>query len=360
MPDGAEPEARAPVLRDAVYGVALLLMVGWLLYVGRGLFVPIVLSLLVIYIIVGTSRLTSRLPVVGRLLPIGVHYLIAALVIALLLVELVAVFTANLTALAARAPLFQDALIALIQKAVAAVDIDATVTWDMVRREALSEVNLQRTLRSGLSSVAGMLAGLFVVLLNVTFMMLEQRSFYGKLARLGSDPAQSARILSVVQDINDRVGRYLAVKTMINIVLGVASYVIMAVAGLEFAVFWAIIIAVLNYIPYIGSIVGVTFPVAMALVQFPEIDTVLLLAVALIAAQVTMGNVIEPFVMGTSLNLSPYVILVSLTAWSALWGIAGAIVSVPVTAVMVIVFSEFRTTRPFAVLLSKNGDIDGR
>jgi AI-2 transport protein TqsA len=147
---------------------------------------------------------------------------------------------------------------------------------------------------------------------------------------------------------------------MINIALGVISWLIMAMMGLEFAVFWAIIIALLNYIPYVGSIVGVAFPIALAVVQFDDLNTVLLLLALLIAAQMLMGNIIEPQVMGNSLNLSPYVILISLTAWSSLWGIAGAIFSVPIAAIMVIVFSEFERTRPLAILLSLNGQIPER
>jgi predicted PurR-regulated permease PerM len=132
----------------------------------------------------------------------------------------------------------------------------------------------------------------------------------------------------------------------------------MAVFGVEFAVFWAIVIAVVNYIPYVGSAIGTAFPVALALVQFSDINAVLLLLAALIAAQVVVGNVIEPQVMGGSMNLSPYVILIALTAWTSLWGVAGAIFSVPITAIMVIVFSEFTRTRPLAVLLSRDGRID--
>lgn len=134
----------------------------------------------------------------------------------------------------------------------------------------------------------------------------------------------------------------------------------MAVMGLEFAIFWAIIIALLNYIPYVGSIIAVAFPVALGIIQFDDINTVLLLFALLVGVQLLMGNVIEPQVMGNSLNLSPYVILISLTAWSSLWGIAGAIFSVPIAAIMVIVFSEFEQTRPIAKLLSMNGEIPDR
>jgi predicted PurR-regulated permease PerM len=359
MPDGAGAVAGETglTLRGVVLAVALALMLGWVLYLGRGIFVPIVSAVLIIYVIVGVARVTAGLPMVGRLLPLQGHYILAALAIALGLIELVSVFTSNLTAIVARAPQMQAQLMSLIQHYAEQVGVEDTLTWETVQRYALGPLNLQTVLRTGLSSAASLVSGLFLVLLNVAFMMLEQRSFYTKLERLFPDPARCARLLAVVQDINARVGRYLAVKTMINGVLGVVSYAILWVFGVEFAVFWAIVIAVLNYIPYIGSVIAVAFPVALAVVQFDEIETVLLLALALTVAQVLMGNVVEPQVMGTSLNLSPYVILVALTAWSSLWGITGAIVSVPVTAVMVIVFAEFEGTRPLAVLLSRNGDL---
>jgi predicted PurR-regulated permease PerM len=333
-------------------------MLGWILYVGRGIFVPIVSSILVVYFIVGVSRMTSRLPVVGRAVPEGVHYLIATLVIGYLLVELVAIFTANLAALAARAPAFQSAIIDLVQRVAGQFGVEYVVTWETLRRDALGDFNIQRTIRSGISSAASIVAGLFLVLLNVVFMMLERRSFQQKLVRLSPDPARTDRLLAVVGEVNDRVGRYLGVKTLINIALGLLSYGVMWAAGLEFAAFWAILIGLFNYVPYIGSIVGVAFPVAMAIVQFPEAEPVILMAIALIAAQILMGNVVEPMVMGASLNLSPYVILVSLTAWSALWGVSGAIVSVPITAVLLAVLSAFPGARWIAVLLSKDGEID--
>jgi len=71
--------------------------------------------------------------------------------------------------------------------------------------------------------------------------------------------------------------------------------------------------------------------------------------------QFLIGNFLDPYVMGNSLNLSPFAILVSLAVWSALWGIPGAFLAVPITAIMAIVFSEFAGTRPIAVLLSRDG-----
>ena len=95
----------------------------------------------------------------------------------------------------------------------------------------------------------------------------------------------------------------------------------------------------------------------LAILQFGDFWQVLVFVLAMCVPQVALGNFIEPWLMGSSLNLSPFVILVGLVAWMAIWGIAGAILSVPIMAILVIVFSEFESTRPIAVLLSKEGRI---
>jgi AI-2 transport protein TqsA len=116
-----------------------------------------------------------------------------------------------------------------------------------------------------------------------------------------------------------------------------------------------VLIAFLNFMPYIGSVLGVVFPVLMTIVQFENLAIVLWMLLALSAAQFVIGNFIDPYVMGNSLNLSPFAILISLAIWTELWGVAGAFLAVPITAILTIVFSEFPGTRPVAVLLSRNG-----
>jgi predicted PurR-regulated permease PerM len=147
----------------------------------------------------------------------------------------------------------------------------------------------------------------------------------------------------------------LALKTLLSILLGAVSWVIMALVGLEFALLWAVLIVFLNFVPYIGSVLGVVFPVLMTVVQFGDPASILWVLLALTVAQFLIGNFLDPYVMGNSLNLSPFAILISLALWSELWGIPGAFLAVPIMAIVTIVFSEFPGTRPVAVLLSKNG-----
>jgi len=99
----------------------------------------------------------------------------------------------------------------------------------------------------------------------------------------------------------------------------------------------------------------VVLPVLMTAVQFEDTSTVLTMLTLLTALQFGIGNFLDPYVMGNSLNLSPFAILISLAVWSELWGVPGAFLAVPITAILAIVFSEFPGTRPIAVLLSSNG-----
>ena len=151
---------------------------------------------------------------------------------------------------------------------------------------------------------------------------------------------------------------YLAVKTLINVILGVISYAIMWAMDIDFALFWAVLIALFNYIPYVGSLLAVMLPVALSLAQFASVPTTLLLAALLTIAQVYTGNVMEPRMFSRQLNLSAFVILVALSLWTALWGLAGAILAVPLTSVMAIVFAAFPETRFIAVLLADHIEME--
>jgi AI-2 transport protein TqsA len=196
-----------------------------------------------------------------------------------------------------------------------------------------------------------------VVCLYATFLLLERSGFDTKLANLSEDPARVARIRQVIGTINRRIGSYLALKTLVSLLLGVSSYVVMRLFGLEFAALWAVLIAVMNFVPYVGSALGVVFPVLMTIVQFDDLGVVLSMLLSLAALQFAIGNFLDPYLMGNSLNLSPFAILISLAVWSELWGVPGAFLSVPITAILTIVLSEFSGTRPIAVLLSKGGKV---
>jgi AI-2 transport protein TqsA len=342
-------------LRGLVYGVVLLLGIGWVLHVGEEIFVPAVLGAVIVYIIAGLAHATGRLPGLGAALPLRLRYLFSIVAIGVICFLFAYLVMANKERALALAPQYQQSLLATIQHAAVHFGLETEPTWSTLRQDLLARVDLQRMVASLLASVGSIVVTFVVVCLYATFLMLERRSFEAKLANLSGDPARSARIRQVITAINRRIGSYLALKTLVSLLLGASSYVVMRLFGLEFAALWAVLIFFLNFVPYVGSVLGVVFPVLMAVVQFQDAGTVLTMLIALTALQFAIGNFLDPLLMGNSLNLSPFAILLSLAIWSELWGVPGAFLAVPITAIVTIVFSEFPGTRPIAVLLSSNG-----
>ncbi len=344
--------------RDLVLGVALALMVGWLLYISRSIVIPIVAAIIIAYILVGVAGRLERIPVVGPRLPGWARQTIAIVAVVGVIGLFSWMVSANLEQVLARAPTYQETLLAFVTDLVLRFGMETQPTWDFVRREMLGQVDLQAVIRTMVSAVSSLLGAFFVVFIYVGFLLAERRQFNRKLRMLSSDPKDTETILFIVDDINERVGNFLATKTLINLMLGAISYVVMLILGIDFAGFFAVLIAVFNYVPYIGSMIGVTFPVMLAIVQFGNLQMALFTLIGLSAAQIFIGNFVEPRLLARSLNLSAFVILVSLTVWYSLWGITGALLSVPITAILVTTLSEFRGTRPIAILLSSDGNID--
>ena len=127
--------------------------------------------------------------------------------------------------------------------------------------------------------------------------------------------------------------------------------------GVDYAVFWSFLIFLLNFIPTIGSLIATTFPAILAFIQFGDFKPVLTVIILIGIVQFLIGNILEPRIMGRSLNLSALVVLLSLALWGTLWGVVGMFLCVPITVTLMIIFSNFEKTLPFAIMLSANGNV---
>lgn len=347
--------------RNFVFGLALALMIGWILYIGQNIIIPVIASVILAYIVTALAQYMRRIPAVGPLIPSPIRFTISIAIILMIVGGFVWLIISNINQLIALTPIYQERLLGIIQGVWSnfgeEFGFETEPTWETLRRDILGGVSLQSLVGSTVTSVSVFVGTVMIVLVYTGFALAERQAFERKSMRLTESPEDSRRILEIVSVINNRIGDYLATKTLINLILGLLCYGVMAFMDLDFAPFWGVLIALMNYVPYVGSFLGVLFPVAIAIVQFGDWGTILGIFIALIACQVFVGSVLEPSLMGRSLNLSPFVILVSLASWASLWGVAGALLSVPIMAIMVIILSEFDGTRPFAVVLSRNGRI---
>jgi predicted PurR-regulated permease PerM len=197
-----------------------------------------------------------------------------------------------------------------------------------------------------------------VIIIYLVFMLIEYTYLDQKLEALFAKGVHLNRSKEIIAKIGTQVGFYLRIKTLISLATALASYAVMEALQIDFPIFCAFLIFILNYIPTIGSIVATVFPCIIAFVQFDTFAPLILLILGLALIQFALGNVIEPRVMGSSFNLSGLLIILSLMLWGYLWGIIGMILSVPILVILSIILTNFPQTRWLAILMSQNGNID--
>ncbi|ASP35640.1 AI-2E family transporter [Labrenzia sp. VG12] len=208
------------------------------------------------------------------------------------------------------------------------------------------------------SSVSGLFGSLGLVLMYSVFLLAERGMITKKLGYLFPDPEKEKNVQEVITSVGHGIKRYVWIKTVVSLLTGFFCYLVLRFLGVDFSEILALMIFLLNFIPTVGSILGVVFPALISLLQFETITPFLVVVVLCGGVQFTVGNIIEPKFMGNTLNLSPFTVIVALTFWSSIWGVAGAFMSVPITASLVILFRDIPALRPFAILLSADGDVD--
>ncbi len=166
-------------------------------------------------------------------------------------------------------------------------------------------------------------------------------------------PDRSVQVISIIENIDAQVQKYLAIKTVISLITGILCTVVLLLFRVDFAIIFGFFTFLLNYIPTVGSILATFLPVTIALLQFDSVWPAVWIFILLILIQQIMGNLIEPKLMGSGLGLSPLVVLFFLFFWGWLWGLPGMILAVPVAAIIKIICSNIPELKLVSVLMSK-------
>ncbi len=178
-----------------------------------------------------------------------------------------------------------------------------------------------------------------------------------KLAIASPDREVNEGIGRAVQGISVGLQQYVGIKTFVSALTGLLCYVVMKLVGLDFAETWGVLAFALNFIPSIGSMLAVALPAIVSLVQFETLTPFLIIVAGCGMVQFVIGNIVEPAMTGKKLNLSPMMVILALTLWTALWGIPGAFLSVPITVCVMIVLSHVPGAKWAAVLMSGDGKL---
>ena len=217
--------------------------------------------------------------------------------------------------------------------------------------DLVARVDVASVLGNTAVSVGNLAAQLALVAMFAGFLFTEQRHLPKKLARLVVDDAQRTNGRHVVYAVAQQIRIYLGVCTLLSAAMAAVTYLVLRVAGIEFAGFWALLIFVLTYIPTIGG-VAVVLPAMMALVQGQNVGSFLEITLVLGATHFVLANVVQTVLMGRTLNLSPLAIIGALTFWGLIWGVAGLFLAVPLTAAIAICCDHIDGARWVSLLLS--------
>ena len=188
-----------------------------------------------------------------------------------------------------------------------------------------------------------------LILLTVTFILLEASSFPGKLrAVLG----HSQKTFPGFERFFDDIKRYMLIKTLISLATGILIAIWLAIIGVDFPVLWGFLAFLLTYVPNIGSTVAAVPAILLALIQLGVAQAVLV-AAGYIVVNFIIFNVFETRFMGQRLGLSTLVVFVSLIFWGSLLGPIGMVLCIPFTITLKFACESNEDTRWIATLLGR-------
>jgi AI-2 transport protein TqsA len=320
---------------------------------GKELLLPFLIALLIYFLIRSFRRFFDRIKFIKNHVPAWLKNSIAALIVFLiigLLVDLLIINGQNLgNSLTNYVPKIDKILVQLHEL------IGKTLTEKL--SETLKSINISSLVRPIIDSLTGIMGNFAMVPFYLLFLFIEEIAFKNKLLLLFSKPEELKETKQLLRNIENSITHYIGLKTLVSLITATTCFAVFLFFGLDSPVLWAFLVFILNFIPIIGSFVGVLLPSLFAMIQFGEINAPLILLLLLTGIQMLIGNILEPKIMGGSLNISPLVALISLSFWGAIWGIVGMLVSVPITVILIILLAHFPRTKNIAILLSNNGKV---
>lgn len=318
-----------------------------LLYFGKNLIIPLVLALFIWFIINGLQEKIKHIKFIEKFIPDSIVSFLSAIIIVGILFLFGKMLSININNIIENSEAYEKNISELSKL----IPSNFVESFDINQEEIMKQFKFSSILEGIANVVTSLIGNLFLIIIYLIFILLEQNAFSKKLekiAKLRGDPKEFRKLLSY---LSSTISEYINLKIIVSAITGVASYIVCALVGLDAPLFWATLIFVLNFIPNVGSLIGTLFPAIFAFLQFGSYVEVVQILIFVGIIQLIVGNFVEPAMMGDSLNISALVVLISLTVWGAIWGVTGMLLSVPLTVILTKILSQFPSTKSIAILL---------
>lgn len=192
----------------------------------------------------------------------------------------------------------------------------------------------------------------FIAILVI--MGLPEVPALGRKLRAQLQAADNRELVDVVEQIADKVREYIGMTVLTSLITGVASAVWAFAVGLDLVLVWGVLNFLLNFIPVIGNIIGIIPPTLYAVIQFEGWTMPIIVFAGFAVLQITISNIVYPMLQGRGMAMPPVAIIVALLFWGWVWGVAGALLAVPLTAALLVIGRHFKSTEGIAKLLARD------
>jgi predicted PurR-regulated permease PerM len=348
-------------LVGAVALAILAVIIVAVLYMGREVFVPVALAILLSFVLAPPVNFLQRMRVPRGIAVVGVVLFAFAIIFGL-----GSLIAAQLNRLAGDLPRYQTTIEGKIQSVrgvaggTSTLERAAGMLQDLGKEldkpkpgmpadlpstpKSVTPVPVEvhqpdpsalENLRSLIAPLVSPLATTGIIVIFVIFILLQREDLRNRLIRLaGSHDLQ--RTTAALDDAAGRLSRLFLNQLLINAGFGVLIGTGLWLIGIPSATLWGILATVLRFVPYIGSIIAAAFPLALAVAVDPGWSMLVWTAVLFVVAEPVVGQVVEPLIYGRTTGLSPVAVVVSATFWTALWGPIGLVLATPLTVCLVV------------------------
>ena len=203
-----------------------------------------------------------------------------------------------------------------------------------------------------LGQLGGFMSNTLTIIFLVLFLLLEVDSVSIKVKAVVKDTNKSSNYITTIVT---SIRHYLSIKTLTSFITGLLVWIALAIIGVDYAILWALIAFLLNYIPTIGSIIAAVPAVIFSLIQL-GLGGALATIIVFVAANLIIGNIIEPKMMGKGMGLSTFIVFFSLLFWGFILGTVGMFLSIPLTMAIKIILEQNEQTKSIAIFMGTQGE----
>jgi predicted PurR-regulated permease PerM len=342
--------------QELAYKLIAVILLVFILYILRDIFIPLIFAGLLSFILFPVCDFLEkrRIP---RLLAI-----ILALILTLSILGIVLYFAiGQILDLESLTPVLNQKAIVWLDQV--QVMLKANFNLDQTKILKEGQKYISEILKNGTAVISNILGytSNFLVKLSLLplyiFLFLMYRDFLKEFVFRLFKNTGNHKIETTIGKIVDIVGHYIVGLIKVIFIIGLLNTAALLGLRIEHAVFFGFFAAVLVLIPYIGIIVGAILPILVALITKDSYWYAVGVAIAFYVVQFLEGNFITPYVVGNKISINPLIAIISLLLFGTLWGVAGLVLALPLTAVLKVIFDSSESTKAWGFLL---GDVEGK